>query len=610
MKRNTFSLVTIVFASFALQLCLIGYTFPISELLSSKPFLHSDSPYHEYQIYLAEQFGKQGLLRGYDPFFSAGYVGGITHNFSFRVPALIAAFLAPDTDPFVVYKIYYLLGACAAVVMVPLAAYALGLEMRAVAISGVISILIWWNSDIRGAYNSGLLSSIFCGYAATAFASLFLVTLRRPFRILTSIGVGLIGAFGFLYHPFFPIFAAFTVLSGLLILRREYEIRRAIYHSVVVAAVALSANLFWIVPTVADRQLTDVTSTFSSPVVPLAILLQMFGRTTILNAAIVAGAFYGLMFSRDLKLRQASLVFTIGGVLMMFYSWLAPIIPKLSHLQPHRFLPFGFVVMVPAAAMGIAQMFRDAGDHGIRKRVAVLGLLGMGAFTLNALRETGQEITYASGPRRGLAPPEIQGEGPATTWLREWIQANTSEDARLLFEYTGKDVYDRAYIGSYLGLRTNREFGNYGFAVDSPTGFGHGRLFGKDVAAWTGDELRQLLETYNIGWIITAEDGSKEAFGALSTVRLVAKHRGIHIFQVDSPPGMFQKGTGKIASRAINKLSLDELSGSEVVIRYHFFDCLRATPAVSIQPVSIPGGRYPFIKLVNPPASVTLSCPS
>src|SRR5215472_7355336 len=75
MKRNISSLTWILIISFALQFSLISFTFPISELLSGKPFLHVDSPYHQYQIYMTEQLGKQGLLRGYDPFFAAGYVG-------------------------------------------------------------------------------------------------------------------------------------------------------------------------------------------------------------------------------------------------------------------------------------------------------------------------------------------------------------------------------------------------------------------------------------------------------------------------------------------------------------------------------------------------------
>jgi hypothetical protein len=609
MNRDVRSLTWILIISFAVQFSLISFTFPISELLSGKPFLHVDSPYHQYQIYMTEQLGKQGLLRGYDPFFAAGYVGGITNNVSFKVPSLIATLISPDADPFVVYKIYYFFAAAAAAVMLPVAAYALGIDTLGTAISALLGILLWWNSDIRVAYNSGLVSSVFTAFAATAFAAVFLAALRKPFRISSSIALGLIGAIGFLCHAYFPIVTAFTVLPGLVIWRQEYKFRIAAYYGIVVAAVALAANLFWIIPSAGDRLLAEVTSTYAQRFAPSAIFDQIFGRTTILNAAILASALYAVLFIREVKLRQIAITSIIAGIAMILFGGLGPIVPQLATLQPNRFLPFAFIAMIPAAALGIARMISDAKHPGLKNKVAVVGLFALTAVALNAIRETRQETTYSRGPRRGLAPPEIRGEGPVTNWLREWIQNNTSGDARVLFEHTGKDVYDRTYISSYLGLRTGREFGNYGFPIESSIGFGYGRLFGRDIRKYRPDELRSLLAAYNVGWIITAEDTSTEAVRALPDVHLATERGGIHIFQVTDPPGLFLQGSGKVTSRAINRLSLDELSGREVVIRYHYAKCLRGSPPVSIKPVSVEGGGAdPFIELIDPPRALTLSC--
>jgi hypothetical protein len=55
-----------------------------------------------------------------------------------------------------------------------------------------------------------------------------------------------------------------------------------------------------------------------------------------------------------------------------------------------------------------------------------------------------------------------------------------------------------------------------------------------------------------------------------------------------------------------NRLELSGLKGNEVVLKYHWVDGLRTVPPTRIEPVQVADDPIPFIKLVNPPAAVTI----
>ncbi|MFB3081010.1 MAG: hypothetical protein ACE1Y1_04470, partial [Nitrosomonadaceae bacterium] len=79
--------------------------FPLTELLSEIPLLHFDSPYHLYQVSVAQELWLDHHLVGYDPWFAAGYVGGVNVNQSARIPALLAMLFTPSLGPIVAYKL-------------------------------------------------------------------------------------------------------------------------------------------------------------------------------------------------------------------------------------------------------------------------------------------------------------------------------------------------------------------------------------------------------------------------------------------------------------------------------------------------------------------------
>jgi hypothetical protein len=75
--------------------------------------------------------------------------------------------------------------------------------------------------------------------------------------------------------------------------------------------------------------------------------------------------------------------------------------------------------------------------------------------------------------------------------------------------------------------------------------------------------------------------------------------------KVNQPLSWFVEGDGQVQTSA-NRLELRDLNGREIVLKYHWLENLRATPAVKIVPIQLADDPIPFIELLDPPSSVIL----
>ena len=78
---------------------------------------------------------------------------------------------------------------------------------------------------------------------------------------------------------------------------------------------------------------------------------------------------------------------------------------------------------------------------------------------------------------------------------------------------------------------------------------------------------------------------------------------------MNQPLTWFVQGEGKVQA-GLNRLELSELNGSEIILKFHWVDGLTAHPLTPLEPVKLADDPIPFIKLLNPPASLTLSVES
>jgi hypothetical protein len=79
----------------------------------------------------------------------------------------------------------------------------------------------------------------------------------------------------------------------------------------------------------------------------------------------------------------------------------------------------------------------------------------------------------------------------------------------------------------------------------------------------------------------------------------------LQLMKVNQPSSWFIQGDGKIKA-GFNRLELSGLAGREVTLKYHWIDGFIASPAARIEPVKMADDPIPFIKIINPPAALTL----
>src|SRR5262245_39734633 len=127
-----------------LQALLPSITFPLSELWTQKPLFRNDAAFHWYESKLAVDFAKTGDLIGFDPFFNAGYIGGIHSNSSGKFAAAMSVLLHPWLNEIVVYKLVSIAAALAGPLCVPIALAWLGLSRAHVITGSVLGFLMWW----------------------------------------------------------------------------------------------------------------------------------------------------------------------------------------------------------------------------------------------------------------------------------------------------------------------------------------------------------------------------------------------------------------------------------------------------------------------------------
>jgi len=268
--------------------------------------------------------------------------------------------------------------------------------------------------------------------------------------------------------------------------------------------------------------------------------------------------------------------------------------------QPLRFkVPLDLILVIAASYYVSLSFGRSRSFSPFVGSAVVLGLL---AFSLNVIQ------TESSGrlKLRSTFRPEL-------TAIVEWIDRETPENARLLFEESGDEsgfVYDRTYLSSFLPYLTGRQLigGPINLYNDRHhfAEFHSGKLFQKDPQAISDSELRNYLRLYNIGAVVAFHPRSIRRLLSIPGLVTVEQRIGpVHLMKVNQPLSWFLAGEGKLKA-GYNRLEISELKGDELILKYHWVDGLTAEPSVRMEPVHIADDPIPFIKLIHPPFALKL----
>ncbi len=299
--------------------------------------------------------------------------------------------------------------------------------------------------------------------------------------------------------------------------------------------------------------------------------------------------------------RTAGMLFATAVTGLFIVTYFGALISLLKPWQPLRFkVPLDLFLVISAAYTVVQWLNARGSARALGVPVIVLG--GLFTFLIN-LAQT--ESTGKLRLRAGLNPESIA--------VAEWITRETPVTGRVLFEESGDEtgfVYGGAYLSSFLPYLTGRQIigGPINLYNDRHhfAEFHSGKMFKRDVQRISDEELQNYLRLYNIGAVVAFHPASIKKLQSIPGLTTIEQRFGpVHLMKVNQPLTWFITGDGKVTA-GFNRLELAELTGNEVILKYHWIEGLTASPPVKLEPVKIAGDPIPFIKLINPPARVVL----
>lgn len=607
---------TICLLMWVLHAALLALTFPLSELFSAQPLLHIDSPFHQYQIDVAQELWESHALVGYDPWFAAGHVGGVNYNASAKAPALLAALLPSLIGPVSAYKLYVFLSGMVAPGFVLLTMRLLKADAVTTAAAMVLAVLLWWISALRWYHTAGMVAFVAASYASLPYIVLAWRTITGDLTATAVLALGVFGALGVLFHPLFPIPVIFAVSSLVLTTWKELRPKALLVVLAVVPPLCLLPNMSWILPAIHYPGWSDGSlSPFQKSVDISVVLSEALGRIegvargAKLNPVMWLCVAWALSPVAGSRSRRIAGGFAMAALALIVFAAVGAWWPVFGTLQPNRLSAAAYLLLTIPAAIGVASVTRAVTQHGVIGfgAKATVALLVAASGFLSA--ELKNEVSGADTPHYGRPSPEVRGVGEMTAWLADWLEHNTTTDARVLFETSLGRIHDGAHIAGYLARTTRREFIGGPYVYMHYAGFWDGYLFGQSISKFSSQAFSEQLDLYNVGWIVAHSPTSRAYLEKQPSVEEQAKHGSVVLYRVRRAHSYFMEGRGQVAERRTNRIDLEDLSGDAVTLKYHFVEGLVTEPPVVLQPLLRHGDPQPFIRLLAPPRHLSIIFP-
>ena len=598
---------------------------PLTGLFNNQPVIEQDWGVHFHHLKSMEAFWHQDrMFWGYNPLFMAGYPSNTIQDLSIKLFEFAALGLATfGLTPIQWFKILVAL----AVAWVPWLMYFAArnlffdrddIKNSAALVAALLGTAYWWNSLPREMFFYGMV-----GYAPASYISVLGVTLL--YRIAKTPAVWSPIHLGWLTLAviILPLHVQSIVIFlppivALLVVHRDVFRRNLLIWTAGAAALSILANLPWLAPAFAHRA-DDVSSTivdqlplFTS-VDPFTFLKDYLGPTgywtfrpsflekgfRLMLLLLGSWGTWKLVRSEN---RVAGVVLASAGIVLFLLAYFGALIPFVKSWQPLRFkVPLDLFLALGTSyivAYGLARRSLAPRPY-VLATIAACGLL---AFLLN-LFET---ETRARMLLRTQLRPELNA-------IVEWIKRETPGEARVLFEESGDEsgfVYDGMYLSSFIPHWTSRELigGPINLYNDRHhfAEFHSGKLFKKDIQAFSDDEIRNYFRLYNIGAVVAFYPASIQRLQSVPGLISLDRRVGpVHLMKVNQPLTWFLQGDGRVKA-SLNRLELSDIKGKEIVLKYHWTEGLSASRRARIVPVKIYDDPIPFIKIIDPPAALTL----
>lgn len=597
-----------------LQFCLLAYAFPLSELFTDKPILFSDAAYHWYHMKLAVALARDGTLWAYDPFFAAGQPRGVFLDPSAHFPAALAALFSPRISEAVLYKMHAFASGWVAPLAVLAAARLLNVPRWPAIVAFTFALLLFWTSMFRWYYSHGMVSYVTAAYLALPFAALFYRCASGRSSVALLVGTGAFGAIAFFYHPLFPVLAAALIAPWLLLSFRNLAMGQALVALMVIPLLSLLPNLPWLAALREYQQafpLGSFMADYQTRVDPAKIWEELFamGEGCKVYAPIALLSLWNIVRGNEHASRRRLLIaLMLAGASLVVFAAVGAAFPPFRSLQPNRFAPAGYLFLTVPAAYGLRRVWLAWSARATALRaVALVSAVAALVPAAYAAYEVAREVSYADIGHFGKKPPQVDGAGPYTVWLEDWIRENTDASARILFEVSLPRLYDGGRIPGYLALETGREFIGGPYPHIRGATFQKGYAFNRALTELPPQLFIDYLDLYNVGWIIANTTINKDYVDTVPGLEMVASYKEFTIYKVPRTPGFFLKGQGTISKREHNRLEVTDVTGEAVVLKYHYTKRLAIEPPAKMYPVKTDLDPVPFIGIDAPPRHFVLS---
>jgi hypothetical protein len=458
---------------------------------------------------------------------------------------------------------------------------------------------------------------VVCSYLAYPYAVLVIRYLNESGRFINAIGLVVIGAIGLFVHPLFPIPVAFALIPLTISIRGEVHALRLLALFVALPILAVLANLPWIIPTATASRSTWATVPWFQAIDIAMVWNEALGRVVgeargaRLNTVLLFSAVWGCVAASDPRTKRIAVALTCGSLAMILYAALGAAVPFLATTQPNRFSSTAYLFLAIPAAVGVVAIIEQLSCRGIRRVVAtgsLAVLIAAAAFLFG--RELPRELSTGEHPHYGARPPEVRGLGEKSKWMLAWLKTRTTPDARVLFEVqNGSAIFDNAEMSGYFAYTAGREFIGGPFPYMLFAGFQDSKLFGRAIESYSTEELARFFRVYNVGWIAVFSESSKRYLDQMPGIRPLESYEDVKTYAVDGSHSYFLEGSGIVTGRTIGRVSLDQISGPSIILKYHYVPGIRTVPETEIAPTPVEGDPTPFVRIDNPPPRLELRLP-
>ena len=594
-----------------IHLALVAYAIPLEVVFGDGPFGGPDYQTHyQHTRTLSGVIAEFGHAWAYDPDLLAGHPTGLIFDVDNKLHFGFTMLLSRIGVPMhAAFNLFTLLSSLIAPLSLWLAARLLGHSRPAQMVAFALGTLAWnFDPTTRFCWGGGMVS-----FATAAHVCAVVVALM--FRLMrdgkAGHGAALVVLLPLVLRTHAWSFVALVVpLTGLYVAAWRRLSARTHAFVWTAAALGLLANLDWLAPALAHRELIVPTARLgqATPAYILYDFLELLvdplntgfvAQRTFLRALVIAGAglaLWGWRRERDERTGVGTL--TLAWLLGLTYF--GALVPGIQATEPYRFA----VPLTLWAAVLASPWLCDAWTRlrtlpqAARGVVAVLAVL----LTVRAYQQVSPFL-----PMLTPGPPP---SGHAASVLPAARLRGVSEESQALAAWladqprTGRVLVQQHAVGEYLR-----------WATDWPVlgGFPDRRMIFSDANLFyfkTEDErykegFAAYLERYNVAYVVVTYPYMPDIERRMDLLTSAGIVAGTHrVYRVKKPSGYFMAGSGTVEA-SLNRITVREARPApgtqSVTLRYHYMAELRCSPNCRIERAEVAGDTAGFIKIVGEP---------